>query len=248
MNILLILGVVVAGWLAGILVNLLSDSLPVSRQISGPVCTRCGFHLPWSSFLALEACPTCKSRRSIRSWIVQLSFPAAYLVLGAVPPGRVTFLEAALLVTYFGLVAVIDIEHRLVLHPISLIGVLIGLIVGIRLHGAVMTLVGGAAGFGIMLALFFLGELFAKLLSRMRGQPVDEVALGFGDVNLAGVLGLLMGWPGITACLFVAILIGGLISGIYLAIMVVTRSYRAFTALPYAPFLLLSAVFLLFRP
>jgi len=99
-----------------------------------------------------------------------------------------------------------------------------------------------------MLALYYLGELFAKLLARMRGQPVDEVALGFGDVNLAGILGLVMGWPGITACLFIAILIGGLISGIYLVVMVIKRSYRAFTALPYAPFLLLSAVFLLFRP
>jgi leader peptidase (prepilin peptidase)/N-methyltransferase len=179
---------------------------------------------------------------------VQLGYPVLFLFLDALSPGRVTLIEALVLIIYFGEVAVIDIEHRLVLHPISLVGALIGLVVGYRLHGLVMTLVGGAAGFVIMLALYYLGELFSRLLGRLRGQPVNEVALGFGDVNLAGILGLVMGWPGITACLFVAILIGGLISGLYLVIMMLTRTYRAFTALPYAPFLLLSAVFLLFRP
>lgn len=248
MNVLILLVLVISGWAAGWIVNLISDSLPISRQISRPVCSRCGFLIPWRSYLIMEACPTCKHHRSIRSWIVQLGFPAFFLLIGAMPPGRLTSLEALLLVSYFGVVAVIDIEHRLVLHIVSIIGAVLGLIVGLRLHGLAMTLIGGAAGFGIMLALYFLGELFAKFLARRRGQPVDEVALGFGDVNLAGVLGLMMGWPGITACLFIAILIGGLISAIYLAVMVITRRYHAFTALPYAPFLLLSAIYLLFRP
>lgn len=248
MNILLFLSLAVSGWVAGLIVNILSDSLPVSRRISAPVCSQCGFNIPWSRYLLFELCPTCNSRRSIRSWIVQLGYPILFLLLGVLPSGRVTILESLVLVTYFGIVAVIDIEHRLVLHSISLVGVFIGLILGVLLHGPAMTLIGGAAGFGIMLALYYFGQLFAKFLSKSRGQPVDEVALGFGDVNLAGVLGLVMGWPGITACLFIAILIGGLVSGIFLVIMLITRSYRPFTALPYAPFLLLSAAFLLFRP
>jgi len=34
-------------------------------------------------------------------------------------------------------------------------------------------------------------------------METDEVALGFGDVNLAGIMGLLLGWPGITAGLVI---------------------------------------------
>ena len=40
-----------------------------------------------------------------------------------------------------------------------------------------------------------LGVLIIKLINRRRGQPVNDVAFGFGDVNLSGVLGLMLGWP-----------------------------------------------------
>jgi len=147
---------------------------------------------------------------------------------------------------YFALVAVIDIEHRLILHPVSLVGAVLGAISGTVLHGFLPTLLGGAAGFAIMLVLYLLGVVFLKWVSRRRGEPVDEVALGFGDVNLGGINGLLLGWPGIIAGLFLAILIGGLISGLYLVYQLVRRRYRAFAALPYGPFLILSVLYLVY--
>ena len=114
------------------------------------------------------------------------------------------------------------------------------------MHGIKDTLFGGGAGFGIMLALYYFGVLFTRLLSRRREEPMDEVALGFGDVNLSLILGLLLGWPGITAGLFFAVLAGGLGSGIYLLVNKLTRGYENFTAIPYAPFLLFGAMILIF--
>ncbi len=76
--------------------------------------------------------------------------------------------------------------------------------------------------------------------------PADEVALGFGDVNLAGILGLLLGWPAIASGLLFAVLAGGLISLFIIVGMLITKKYKAFTAIPYAPFLILSALFLLY--
>ncbi len=147
---------------------------------------------------------------------------------------------------YFGLVVVIDLEHRLILHPVSLIGGVLGVIFGSVNHGFLNTILAGAVGFGIMLVFYMFGNLFIKILSSRRGEEIDEVALGFGDVNLAGVIGLLLGWPGVLAGVFLAIIIGGIISGVFLLIQIFRKRYEAFQALPYGPFLVISALLLLY--
>jgi leader peptidase (prepilin peptidase)/N-methyltransferase len=151
------------------------------------------------------------------------------------------------LLIYFCLVVVIDIEHRLIMHPISLVGAGLGLITGVYLHGLWLSLIGGAAGFAGMMLLYIFGLFFLRLMAFLRrtGVGVDE-AVGFGDVTLSGVLGLMLGWPGITAGLILAILLGGLVSFLYLAGMLVARRYQAFSAIPYGPFLIAGAVILIF--
>jgi prepilin signal peptidase PulO-like enzyme (type II secretory pathway) len=156
------------------------------------------------------------------------------------------YLLSLLLLTYFGIVTVIDLEHRLILHPVSLVGALLGFAIGVGLHGLRSTLLGGAAGYGIMLLLYFLGIVFIRFITRWRAQEIDEVALGFGDVNLGGVIGLILGWPGIIAGLLLAILLGGFTSLLYLLAMALRRKYRPDLVLPYGPFMVISTVWLLF--
>lgn len=136
-------------------------------------------------------------------------------------------------------------EHRLILHPTSLAGAGIGLACGFILHGVRSTLIGGAAGYGIMLLFYLFGILFMKVAAR--GKPDTETeALGFGDVNLAGVIGLILGWPGVTVGLTLAILLGGAISLVLFLAMMLSRRYRVFLAIPYGPFLVMGAVLSLF--
>jgi len=97
-----------------------------------------------------------------------------------------------------------------------------------------------------MLVFYLLGNLFIKFLSRRRGIEIDEVALGFGDVNLAGVIGLLLGWPGVVAGIFVAIILGGIVSGFFLIVQILRKKYQANQALPYGPFLVSSVILLLY--
>lgn len=182
----------------------------------------------------------------MRSWLVELLFIVITLWLWENHPSKPGFWGSLLVLGYFGVVVVIDIEHHLILHPVSVAGVVLGLFVGLYLHGLIPALVGGGVGFGIMLLLYWLGEGLLRLLSKWRGQPIEDVALGFGDVNLSGVLGLMLGFPGILLGLFLAILLGGAISLIYLIVMVVFRRYQLFTALPYGPFLISGTVVLLF--
>lgn len=243
--VLIVVGLI--GWLGGMLVNYLSDVLPVKRRFVRPICVFCfepqspGNYLFWP-----RRCQECTSRRPWRVWIVELLYIGISLWLWFNPPEKIGFIMGLVLMLYFGVVVVIDLEHRLILHPVSWVGAALCLGIGWHLHGLSRTLIGGAVGFGLMLGLHTFGTFFARWISRRRGEIITEEALGFGDVNLSGVLGLLLGWPGILAGLLVAILIGGAVSLLYLLIMVASRRYRLFTAIPYGPFLVAGAVFLLF--
>jgi hypothetical protein len=55
-----------------------------------------------------------------------------------------------------------------------------------------------------------------------------------------------VGWPAILVCLFFAVLAGGLVSLVIILGMLATKRYKAFTAIPYAPFLIISAIFILY--
>ena len=234
------------GWLAGWLVNYLADVLPVTRSFSHPVCPHCQTPYPWGGYLLFHNCSTCGTPRKARPLIIQAVLTIAPVLLWVFPRPGFPFVLAFSLFIFLSLVFVIDLEHRLILHPVSLFGALLALGIGIYLHGVVTTLIGGAVGFGIMLVFYFIGELYVRYMSRKRGITTDEVALGFGDVNLSGILGLLLGWPTISAGLLFAVLAGGLISLFIILGMLILKKYKAFTAIPYAPFLILSALYLLY--
>jgi prepilin signal peptidase PulO-like enzyme (type II secretory pathway) len=243
------LAVATLGLAAGLLVNYLADVLPLKRTFSRqPVCQKCHRLQGWGDYLLFRKCKTCQKARSVRAVIVQGLLPIVFVFLWLNPPERLGFWISAWLVLYFSLVAVIDIEHHIIMHPVSVTGAFTGFGIGYLLHGIWPTLIGGVAGFLIMLLLYYGGAGFAKLLSRIRKQPIGEVALGFGDVNLGGILGLILGWPGITAGLVIAIIVGGIFSAGYLIWHKIAGRYEMFTAIPYAPFLIIGALTLLFRP
>jgi prepilin signal peptidase PulO-like enzyme (type II secretory pathway) len=146
------------------------------------------------------------------------------------------------------LVTVVDIEHRLILWnvvwPCALGVAWFGLVLPER--GLVKTLLGGLAGYGVTLGIFLLAELYSRVLHRLRGQPLDEVAFGGGDVNLAGIVGLAVGWPGIVLSMLIAVLSGGIYSLFYIVTQVARRRYSPHSAMPYGPFLVLGCLLIYF--
>lgn len=235
-----------AGGLAGFCLNYLADVLPVYRRFTHAICQSCHEPIGWKDYILFQACPHCGRRQWLRRGLVTVITPLLLVGLYLFPNERLSFAENAVILCYFLLVAIIDIEHRLILHPVSLAGAAIGLVLGTRMHGILPTLIGGAAGFLMMFVLYYLGALFAKALGKARGEEIEEIPLGFGDVNLSGVLGLLLGWPGIAAGLFFAILAGGIFSGGFILVLKLLHRYKPFSAIPYAPFLLLGTAILLF--
>jgi prepilin signal peptidase PulO-like enzyme (type II secretory pathway) len=241
-----LIGIALLGIFSGLLVNYFSDVLPFKQGIGLPVCRNCRNSMEWKNYLLFSQCEHCNARRSFRAHFTQFVLPLIFLLTWYFPPDNLSFWLWAIWIIYFVIVTIIDMEHRVVMHLISYIGIVLGFGTGILIHGWMPTIWGGLAGYGIMLSLYFLGKVFIKILSRQRGAEIEDVALGFGDVNLAGILGLVLGWPGITAGLVFAIAAGGLVSLGIIIFAKIKKTYRPLVAVPYAPFLVLGAVILFY--
>jgi len=234
------------GAVAGIIINYLADVLPYTRRFSAQICLECGHRFSLREALFSFRCPECRSLPGYRHFLVVIGMMIMSILAAAIPVQGISYWALLPVLTFMGLIMVIDLEHRVVLNETSIFGAVFLLIIGILMHGFWTTILGGVTGFTAMLILYYGGVLFTKLLSRIRHQEIDEVALGFGDVNVAGFLGLLVGWLAIGPTLVIAVLLGGLISLIYMIILLLIRRYRAFTAIPYAPFLIIAAALVLF--
>ncbi|HET7010917.1 MAG TPA: prepilin peptidase [Anaerolineales bacterium] len=243
------------GLLLGALINLLADILPRARRPEVPRCRACGAPRPprtWLSIVALVLgemrCSYCGASQGVRRLVAELVATIGAVLLS------LRYAEAWPLTTgilagfVFLLITVIDLEHRLILHMVSIpsaiaLGVLRSLDPG---QGPAKTLAGGAAGFLILLAMYGLGIVFSRVLSSARGRPLDDVAFGFGDVMLGGVLGLTLGWPGVIVAIVLGILAAGAFSFGMILFRLYRRTYTAFLAIPYGPFLILGAAFVLY--
>ncbi len=239
--------VIILGLAIGVSVNYLADVLPVKRRLIAPICLFCGAEQkPFNYFIWPRRCEACGRHRSLRTWVVELIFGAASIWLWVSPPERLGFLAGLIVLAFLGLVAIIDLEHRLILHPVSMVGAVLGLVIGIWLNGLKTTLLGGVVGFILMLVLYYFGAILMGWLARRRGQVLEEEALGYGDVILSGVIGLLLGWPGVIIGLILTILIAGIVSFIYLLLALITRRYRYDMAIPYGPFIISATILLIY--
>jgi leader peptidase (prepilin peptidase)/N-methyltransferase len=238
-----------AGYLIGAGVNFIVERLYLHREAYSAEQTEKIKAAGWVRYLGWPL-STGNDRlwQKIRVLLVEALFLAAVPWLWISPPEGVEFWWAVPVLAYFTIVIVMDVEYRVVMHEISIAGAVLGLLVGIYLRGVMVTLIGGAVGYVVMFLFYKLGEVFVHWVNRRRGEELDEVALGFGDVNLSGVVGLFLGWPPIVLGLFIAVFGGGFVSILFVVTSVVFRRFRAFAAMPYAPFLALAALLMLFFP
>jgi leader peptidase (prepilin peptidase) / N-methyltransferase len=245
MEIILIL---LFGLVCGLLVNYLSDVLPAQRKLGRPACAACSAPFNMRNYLTLSPCAKCGQKRSLRTYIVLALGATSALSLWLWPPAM-GFWFGLVILTYFGLVIVIDLEHRLILHITSLVGAILCLIIGSLQRGLWPTLLGGLVGFGFFFILYLFGMLFARYRARKMGHDDGEEALGFGDVTLAGVIGLILGWPTVILGLTTGILLAGAISLLLVIFLIVTKRYQTmniYTA--YGPYLVIGALVFLFAP
>lgn len=143
------------------------------------------------------------------------------------------------------LVTVIDLEHRLILFVVILPSCLFALLAAVvwpyRNREFTDFLLGGLLGFGTFFILFLGGLAYSAL------KHMDEVAFGFGDVMLATLSGLILGWQAVMFAMWITVFAAGAGAILYVVARMVLRR-RVFAPFPYGPYIVFGTLaLLLFR-
>ncbi|WP_166805337.1 A24 family peptidase [Cryobacterium sp. TMT4-10] len=255
---LFVTGTGLFGSLIGSFLNVVIFRVPAGRSIVSPAsaCGRCGARIrawdnvPVLSWLVLRGrCRDCQVPISARYPLVELGTAvffacvAAWMLFGVSTSGfgsttgKLVAGQLVTLVAFLYLAAVsvslamIDLDtqtlpNRIVLpaYPVAAILLIVAALLSgepARLFGA---LAGGAALFGVYLLLAL----------------AYPAGMGLGDVKLAGVLGLYLGWLGwgeLAVGGFAAFLLGGL----FAIGLVVTRKATRKSGIPFGPWMLAGA-------
>lgn len=242
------------GSLIGSFLNVVVYRVPAGRSIVSPpsACGSCGHevrpydNVPILSWLVLRGrCRDCSAPISVRYPLVELGAAALFVIvaLRLVPSIRLdgsageTVGGILELIAFLYLAAIsialtlIDLDTKRLPNVI----VLPAYAVGSVLLGAAAILSGDLASLGrAALGLVILGGLYLALALIRPG------AMGFGDVKLAGVLGLFLariGWDALAVGGIAGFILGGFFG---VALIVVRRSRRQ-ASIPFGPWMLAGA-------
>jgi leader peptidase (prepilin peptidase)/N-methyltransferase len=261
MDIALIIVITLLGTAVGSFLNVCIDRLPARKSIIHPpsYCDSCQRRLapkelvPVFSFIWLRR--RCRSCGALIPWRVfwievctgiLFGFAYWYYMVNPVSPEIVQLVVSIFYSCIFIIIFGIDLEHQLILNRIVYPTMLIALVLDIVLHQpwlvesapnafqsmpdiaarTVVGITGGATGFVLLLipALIFRG------------------GMGWGDVKMAGLIGLVVGFPLVFVSILGAIIGGGLLAAILLLLGIKKRG----EAIPFGPFLSLAAIITLF--
>ena len=246
MEIALIVVFALLGAAVGSFLNVCIDRLPAGKSLVYPssYCDACQRRLsasdlvPLFSFLWLRRrCRYCDALLPWRVFIVEAAaaalFPLLYWHYGLTPEFGVTVFYFCV----FLVLLVIDLKHQLILnkivYPVAVVALLLDIIVPLPdmltmapqvfqdlprfAAGAVTGLTGGVAGFILLMlpALVFRG------------------GMGWGDVKMAGLIGLAVGFPLVLVAIVGSVVLGGLVAGA----LVLSRVKKRKEAIAFGPFL-----------
>ncbi len=124
-------------------------------------------------------------------------------------------------------VVVIDLEHRRVLN--IMLGPAAAVVLALSLLPQTPTLESSLLGGVVGLGLF----MFVYLVSRGK--------LGMGDVKLAGLIGLMLGYPAVINALVLGIILGAVAA----IVLLLSRRATRKSTMAYAPYLALGALFVM---
>ncbi len=223
------------GLCVGSFLNVVIYRVPNKMSLAKPNshCPKCKYELRWYdnipvvSYLILGGkCRSCKSHISFRYTAVELANAAAWLLCVALFWERSIPLAViyALTLSVFICVFCIDLEHKLIFDRFQIILLFLA-IVSIffdKDFGWLSHIIGGVAGFVVF---FLISWGFEKICKRE--------GLGGGDVKLAGVAGLLLGWERLLLALLIATIPASII------MLIASRGKEGEDRqFPFAPFLI----------
>lgn len=262
------------GLVAGVVINVLADELPYRRGLWWPTYPDGTKRPPltWLGLLAFmlgqrepqQPVPDEKharphvghNRLGWRYPLVEIA-SIALMLLAVFATRDDAGMTAAQLIFYWVhlafllLILVIDIEHRMiysiVTRPALVIALLDALLLPVLAPPLVDAAAGAAFGFGVFYLIYLGGVLFVKMMERRRGEEIDTVAFGYGDVRLMAVCGALLGFLGTFLAMFITIFLGAIGAMVYLfGKRLLSGQYRAFSPIPYGPYIIIATIIVMF--
>jgi leader peptidase (prepilin peptidase)/N-methyltransferase len=243
---LLIVVVVVAGLVIGSFLTVVVDRVPQGLSVSAPPsrCGSCGLRLgpldlvPVFSWLALRGkCRRCRAPIGIDPIVIELTNAGLYVLMAirfddmrAAIPAYCILMSVLIAQTW------IDLKTKRLPREITYTGIVLGAIA--------LTLAAVVIDEPERIWMMALGAVIA-LATMWLIYAVSRGGMGDGDVRLAPLLGMYLGWlnPGIVLPGLFFGFIAGAVVGV--AMMAFDRAGRR-TAVPFGPFLALGTVVAIF--
>ncbi len=256
---------ILLGLLLANLTDALAEAWPhLSRANFQRACPNCRHPLTARRLISLQSalltwirssgrCPACGSRLSWRAPFIELALVSGLSLLWLANGWNPRLALEAFYLTAGVLIIAIDMDQlripNLIVYPMYLIAALAAVAgYGPRLAPGVTgtlrnALVGGGVALAIFLVFFVAGLLFAAVLRAGTGP-----GLGMGDVKLAGLVGLITGYPGVMQALTATVALGALAALMNIGWQIIQRRYKPGRALPYGPFLVFGAIYAAILP
>ena len=236
----------ILGLVVGSFLNVCIDRLPGNKSIVFPPshCQACQRKLatkdliPVVSYVMLRGrCRYCRAYIPRRIFWVELSTGVIFALLAWHFGLSVELGVMAFYASLFTVIFVIDLEQGLILNKVVYPGMVVALLLSLLPHSwlsqetwlttviqpsIASAALGGAIGFVIFLLIAFLS----------RG------GMGWGDVKLAGLIGLATGFP----LVFLAIIMGAILGGIVAVALLIAKRRNFKGTIPFGPFLALAAM------
>lgn len=225
--------VFILGLCIGSFLNVCIYRIPLDISVVTPRshCPHCKQTLGWLDLLPIVSyvlrwgkCRYCGEGIPLRYPLVELGTGLGYLTLWWHFGATLEFITYTYLFSGLVVCSLIDYDHKIIPDAINLILLLGGIpllayqSLGILINGVM----GALVGFGLL----FLIALLSK------------GGMGGGDIKLAGVLGLYLGWPQILITLFLSFIIGSVVGLMW----VVLKKQSLKSVLPFGPFLCIATL------
>ena len=224
----------------GSFVNVLIDRLPEGRSIVRPrsSCDACHRELgslemiPIVSYLVLRGkCSACGVRIPVRVLFVELATGSMLFGLYLQHGLGLTFAVLSMIFIILIAITFIDYYHQLILNVMTYPAALAALI--LSLFWPELGFDRTWFGFDGALASFYNSLATATIAFLLFLLLAAVARMGYGDVKLVLVLGLLLGYPALIISLWIGIVVGGVVG---LALIFLGGRSRK-DAIPFGPFL-----------
>jgi len=221
------------GLVIGSFCNVVIYRLPQGKSIvtPGSQCPSCGSSIrPWdnvpllSYFMLKGRCRFCKESISARYPAVEFTTGLLFILLYIKFGISVLFAIYALLASTLLVVALIDLDYKVIPNIITLPGMVIGL----GLNGWALP----DGPLASLLGLLIGGTLFYLIALISKG------GMGGGDIKLIAMIGAFLGWQGVLFTIFSSALLGSLVG---IMLMLLGKKGRK-DKVPFGPFLSCGAI------